>query len=319
MKNFFKSILLMVGLLVFNVSEQLANKSGRKFATKNEIEEYQKLLDSAERRNFESFECSFESVTGRMPRAVQLELMKMLQKNLGSEAFESLSDSGFESLIAAMPRIPAKFTSRIAQAAHKDSSGMAGNPHPSSYTAQFDLRITRIQTSGTKAIPNNLPIHIFNPLNLNNQFASFLTGLPAGVSCVVQVNGNNLDFIYTKGSDVDTITISGITQDYITLMAGLMNAEFNCNKIRLSSTTANYASWFSQLMSTARKTIFGKITDLDAIPFIAVKSPMQQDPTILDLDVNLHFQNDKGLTYTVPQVFIEPLTMSVFVSDFIVK
>jgi len=46
---------------------------------------------------------------------------------------------------------------------------------------------------------------------------------------------------------------------------------------------------------------------------------MQYDKTILDLDVNLHFQNDKGIIYTLPAILSTPLVMSFFVTGFINK
>ena len=304
----------MIGLLVFNVSEQLANKSGRKFVQDNKFSEFQRLIDSAEGRNFESFESRFENVIGEMPKKMIQDIQRVCRK-YSNENFENFNDDDFENLIAQMP---AKFAPKIMQAIGKNP-GLIGNAAANSYKAQFDFKITRVQTSGTKAIPHDLPIHIFNPLNFNNQFSAFLTGLPAGVSVVVSVVGNDLSFAYTLGSDIDTITIHGVTEEYVTMLAGFMHAEFTVNKLRLSSTIANYAAWFAQSMSIGRKTVFGKLTDLDNLPFVSQKSPIQQDPTILDLDVNLHFQNDKGLTYTVPQVFNEPLTISVFVSAFILK
>jgi hypothetical protein len=308
----------MFGVLCYNVSEQLANKAGRKFID-NPIEKYQRLLDSAENKDFESFDQDFESVTGRMPRSMMLKMMKSLRRQLGSESFEGMNDQDFENLIMTLPRMPQQFRPKIAAAANPNQPGAQGQITGANFVAQFDFSIQRIQTSATKAIPFDLPIHMFNPLNFSNQFSAFLTGLPAGVSVVVTPSGNNIDFVYTLGADVDTITVSGITQQYTTLLTGMMHAEFNVNQIMLTSTVANYAKWFGQLMSTGRKTLFGKVTDLDAIPFIGMKNEMANDPTILKLKTNLHFQNDKGLTYTIPQVFAEPLIVSIFVSNFIIK
>lgn len=309
---------LFAGLMQAGAMQLAVNSGTLKFV--NPFDEYDQLLKAGEGRNFESFEQSFENFAGRLS-SQDLNKLSMALKRMGATYdFENFNELDAENLVQNFRRIPAQFQPKIAQAVKGMGINMLGNPNAGSFTAQFDLTITRHQQSQTRALPYDLPIHIFNPLNYNNGFAGFINGLlPAGVTCTVSIVNNSVVFSFTNGVDTDTVTIAGVTNFYSTMLAGLMNAEFKVDKLRLSSTIANYAAWFRQSLATGRRTLFGKMSDTDAIPFTAMKSPIQNDPTILDLNITLHFQNDKGLTYTVPQVFDEAMTVSVFVKDFIVK
>lgn len=228
-------------------------------------------------------------------------------------------DNDFESFENLARQLPPQFMAKLKQGIGNSGATIPGNPKASSFVAQFDLKITRTKAPAGAGAKIDVPVMLFNPLNMYNEYINLLA-LPAGSSYKsIAMVGNVLRFTVTDGVDTDYIDIEGTTSPYRSFLFALMFAEFNINKMRLVGTTATYAQFFSTSMQTSKRSLFGKISEQDFIPFQSQKSPLQYDKEMLDLDVNLHFQNDKGLIYIMPQIYGVPLVISVFVNSFIAK
>lgn len=288
-KSFLIRMIALFAIFAFNVIDSLAPVlrivPNRKERRGSPIARYNRMLKRADNEQYESFE---------------------------GQDIHNIED--YENLVA--QGVPIRFQPKVVQG-RRGVMALPGNVKASSLVAQFDLQITRIQT-GVAPIATNFDIHIFNPLNLWNDYNKLIT-VPVGVTLTsITRVGNDLVYLFTQGANTETVTIHGVTSEYYSFLLGLRNAEFTINKIRLQN-VANFSLYFSTKIQTAKKSLFGKLSDLDSIPFTSQKSPMQVQNGILDLDVLINIQNDKGLTYEMPQVYNDALNLSFNINSFILK
>ena len=191
-------------------------------------------------------------------------------------------------------------------------------PNPNSVVTQFDLKITRIDANSEQKITDPLPIIAFLPIAKESGYKGLLN-LPLGVilSDIDVLNGN-VEFEFVQvGKDETRIRIECLQVPYTDLLSGLQGAEFNIFKMRFLTPKTNYEAYLSQPLGTIARTMFGKISNIDTIPFTSQKSPSDYAPNNIDVDLNLHIQNDKGLTYVMPSVAApdNSITISFFVNN----
>ena len=249
---------------------------------------------------------------------------KMMEKAIENQDYESLEniqDESFENAAA----IAGKFGQPKVVLRKQGGVLPQGNPKPASIAAQFDLKITRDGvTSGS-----DLQIILFNPLNLVSKFSGLLvvpTAKNGGTLALDNVHFPDpttlqFKYAYTDGGgqkSSEIISISCTNVPITTLMEGLKNAEFTISKMRFTADATDYASFFNEPLGTIRRSLLGKVSDLDTLPFASQKAPNNFAQNILDVDLNVHIQKDKGLTYSVPPS-TKPLLLSIFVQNLFVQ
>ena len=286
------------------------------------IEKYNKLINANNEDNelFESYEDSetydyedLENLNDDIETQEDLENFRLRRKLLKQRAQSpSLSKKVKIQSGLGMPLIK-RATPKLQQ------TGLT--PTPDSVVTQFDLKITRYDDIGDSTITEPLPIIAFLPVALVGNYKGLVTP-PLGITLAnVQVNNGAVVFYYIKGDLKTNIIIECLQVPYTDLLFGLLNAEFDIFKMRFLTPKTNYEAYLSQPLGTIARTMFGRISNIDTIPFTSQKSPSDYAPNIIDVDLNLHIQSDKGLTYVMPRVNPpdNSITISFFVNNLIKK
>lgn len=153
--------------------------------------------------------------------------------------------------------------------------------------AQFDIKITRVSNNITAA----LPVAIFGAFDSASAYKSVISQfMPAGTTLTGLTIGGVGDettatFEYTKGADVDTITISLGQYDYPAFLEALKSSRFMISNARysVSDTSAAGLAQLTQTFKSVDRSMFGAYLQND-IPLSSAKTPYQNQNNIVDIN-----------------------------------
>ncbi len=197
-------------------------------------------------------------------------------------------------------------------------TGIAGNPSPKSYVAQIDLRISYLQQTEGR-LNAKLDVPLFAPELAFAQYPrleTYNSGISLNMGNVFNTGGV-MEYMYYNSSEYIKIKVEGVNFYYTPFLMSLMTSEVRLSKIRFKAPHEDAAAYFfNTRLKTYGISNTGKVFDDDSLPFLSQSSPLQYDKRILDVDVNVILQKDRGLIYQMPEynaISTNPLTLSLFI------
>ena len=194
--------------------------------------------------------------------------------------------------------------------------GMYASEGTPTSSAQFDIVITR---NSANIVGVDLPVCIFGPLDLENEYSQVIT-LPTGAAVIVTSGYANdrrdaLRFSYTVGANTDTVDITCQQYPYPSFIKATMVDLFRLSKIRYTISDTTLTDQFQKQFKVVERSLFGKV-NTNAISVSAYKDPRQFQAGIIDLNAVIDIDSETCILTSIRPTAAFSVTLSIFVEKF---
>lgn len=210
---------------------------------------------------------------------------------------------------SSLPNLTVVGTTEVSNPGHLSQiqSGLCETVQNNLAGALLSLKVTR----NTRNITEVLPVPLFSPLNIVENYASIFgitQTLPAGITVAVSVfNNRSLRFTYTQGLNVDTIDVINTAQvPYPVIQEMLKTDWFTALGMKYTAGTGNFNAQFNALQLAWGRQAFRGIQDTDSVSLPSFMSRDQFIQNLMYVDATMFFNSRRYLIVGMADTVVDP-------------